>query len=159
MRGFYSYDELWEKIDEQVAAYPEIIISKFSIGKTHSGKDIWALQIADITGLPLDERSGMMITGATHSRELVSASYSLFILKTLTENVTSELKYLLQTRTMFLIPILNVEGYTRISEIYAETRRFAQIRKNLNPAEKCSDPEDIGVDLNRNFGQGWGHDN
>jgi murein tripeptide amidase MpaA len=98
------------------------VISKFSIGKTAQGRDIYALQIADVTGIPLEDRVGMLITSATHPRELVSACYSLYILLKLTKAPTPELSYLLKTRIIYLVPVVNVDGYVYISNQYITKR-------------------------------------
>jgi hypothetical protein len=56
MRGYYTYEELWKEIDAVMTRYPSVIISKFSIGRTHSGLEIPALQIAEASDIPLEER-------------------------------------------------------------------------------------------------------
>jgi len=132
MNGFFSYQELWTEIDMLMMLHPDILISKFSIGSTPKGRDINVIQIADITGTPLDERGEIMITGGTHSRELVSVSYCLFIIKTLVTEPTPEQKYLLKTRVIWLIPVLNVDGYSHISDYYLTNHHLLQVRKNLH---------------------------
>ena len=100
-----------------------------------------------------------MITGGTHARELVSVSYCLFIIKTLVSNPGSELAYLLKTRVIWLIPVLNVDGYVYISDWYLTHHHLLQVRKNLHAEHPCRHDADAGVDLNRNFGYKWGYDN
>ena len=106
----------------------------------------------------MEERGEIMITGGTHARELVSVSYCLFIVKTLVTDPTPEQAYLLKTRTLWLIPVLNVDGYTHISDYYLANHHLLQVRKNLHGDYKCRHDIDVGVDLNRNFGYKWGHD-
>jgi len=49
------------------------IISLESIGKTHENRDILMIKIeADILAQPGAERKAILLTGAHHSRELVS---------------------------------------------------------------------------------------
>ena len=43
MGGFYTLAEVEAKLDEMSTDFPDLATPKFSIGKTHEGRDIWAV--------------------------------------------------------------------------------------------------------------------
>lgn len=62
---------------------------------------------------------------------------------------------LLNDNIMCFMPAFNVDGYLAIEKYYKEFSKFVKIRKNRNPTSNCPRTQDIGVDLNRNYGYGW----
>lgn len=61
-----------------------------------------------------------------------------------------------------MIPIVNYDGYLSISNAFENTGKLWAVRKNrhvyLDQLSRCS-PTDYGVDLNRNYGFMFAHDN
>lgn len=72
-------------------------------------------------------------------------------------NDDQETKSILATSGIFFIPIVNVDGYSLISSTYALTKTIEMIRKNQRDGE-CGFKDNIGVDLNRNYGYKWAFD-
>ena len=73
--GYHAlmYDEVIGLMNTIATEFPEIV-TKESIGKTYDDRDIWMLKIngaPHITG-DLSEKKAILMTGAHHSRELVS---------------------------------------------------------------------------------------
>ncbi len=61
---------------------------------------------------------------------------------------------MLNETAIFILPIVNYDGYLKISDFYANNdKTFINVSKNLNVYEtqlgKC---ENVGVDLNGNYG-------
>jgi hypothetical protein len=59
---------------------------------------------------------------------------------------------------IYSLPLVNVDGYSAISDIWEQKHIFEYIRKNRHPESDCQG-DNIGVDLNRNYGYKWGYDN
>lgn len=74
-------------------------------------------------------------------------------------NDDQQVKTILGQSGLFFVPIVNFDSYSRISSIYATTNRLEMIRKNQRDSDMCFGVDDIGVDLNRNYGYKWGFDN
>lgn len=106
----------------------------------------------------------ILVTGATHARELLSMQVPLFLaLKLLHQGVLQDKpKYqnmLLQTKFHF-IPVVNVDGAAFVEQHWKEEHTILNKRKNMNPAtEGICTPENSGVDLNRNYGIDWEKEN
>lgn len=68
---------------------------------------------------------------------------------------------LLNSAILHFIPIVNVDGFKHISELYQSKGGLTMIRKNRNDGSKqgyspCYDDENLGVDLNRNYDYSFG---
>jgi Zinc carboxypeptidase len=77
-------------------------------------------------------------------------------------NRDNETMLLLNNTNIYFIPVVNMDGFKHISEIYDSTQVLAYIRKNrndgrLNGYTACDNDEYFGVDLNRNYDYKFGH--
>ena len=109
------------------------------------------------------ERKAILLTGAHHSRELVSVQMVLYSILDLLHGLVHldpERLILLQRNKYFFIPALNVDGSQKIKDHYDETGELLYKRKNMDDTyEKkagvdCGEME-MGVDINRNYGYNW----
>jgi hypothetical protein len=58
---------------------------------------------------------------------------------------------------VYFVPVVNLDGYHFISKMWADTGSFTPVRKNLRYSGKACDIENIGTDLNRNYGFAFGY--
>jgi hypothetical protein len=139
-----------------------------SIGKTIYNKSIHLIKFRN--NLSANE-GGILFTGMHHAREPVSGLMNInLILRILHEyyhNKNSYIKELIKSRNIYFIPIINVDGFIRNNEIYESTKKFGMARKNRRISHQCMEyinyyliiSEMDGVDLNRNYGYKFAHDN
>ena len=154
MLGNYTLDELNERFDELQAQYPNIISNRVIIGESVEGRDIWAFKVSDNPNVDEDEPE-VLYTALTHSREPLGMMNLIYFVQLLAEeqNSNTELEYLISNREMWFIPIVNPDGYAYNELI--EPNGGGMHRKNrLNT--NCGNGSNRGVDLNRNYGFGWG---
>ena len=154
MQGNYTLDELNERFDELQAQYPNIISNKVIIGESVEGRDIWAFKVSDNPNIDEDEPE-VLYTALTHSREPLGMMNLIYFVQLLAEeqNSNTELEYLISNREMWFIPVVNPDGYAYNELI--EPNGGGMHRKNrLNT--NCGNGSNRGVDLNRNYGFGWG---
>ena len=154
MQGNYTIDELNERFDELQAQYPNIISNRVIIGQSVEGRDIWAFKVSDNPNIDEDEPE-VLYTALTHSREPLGMMNLIYFVQLLAEeqNSNTELEYLISNREMWFIPIVNPDGYAYNELI--EPNGGGMHRKNrLNT--NCGNGSNRGVDLNRNYGFGWG---
>lgn len=124
-----SYEQIGARLDELVKQYPGRC-EKISLGKTHQGREIWALRLGEH---PQGEKPGIVITGGTHAREWASIAVPLDLGEKLLQDGSR-----LKDAEIWIVPLVNPDGY-EISRNGDNT-----YRKNGNP--------NGAVDLNRNFG-------
>ena len=103
-----------------------------------------------------------MITGAHHAREVMSVQMPLYsVLKMLHGALLhGDAKYqqMLSNTKFYVIPVVNVDGLGEIEKLWNETGKYHERRKNMNFDKNgplCDNPDDNGVDLNRNYPVYW----
>jgi hypothetical protein len=154
MGGFYTWDEMVEKLDEMRTDYPDLITVRQSLGPSHEGRDVWMVKISDHADLEEGEPA-ILHTALTHAREPIGMQLLIYYMFHLLEGygTDAEATYLVDERELYFVPVLNPDGY-----VYNQTTNpngGGLWRKN----RRDSGGGVYGVDLNRNYGYLWGHDN
>jgi carboxypeptidase T len=155
MLGNYTWSELNQRHEELKNMYPEIISEKIILGQSVEGNDIWAFKLSDNVNEDEDEPE-VLYTGLTHSREPLSMMNLFYFVQNLIESYdidSSEANYLINERELWFIPVVNPDGYIYNEEI--EPDGGGMHRKNRRDTG-CGLGTQRGVDLNRNYGFGWG---
>lgn len=148
--AFHTYDEMTAELRTLENRNPGLV-EMFSIGKSLEGREIWALKITDESrGKPLDDRAAIAYMGTHHAREHISTEVPIIFAKDLIDmaGTDSAIKALLQSTIVYVIPMVNPDG----SMFDIEGRRYHWWRKNRHRNADHT----FGVDLNRNYGHGWG---
>ena len=157
MQGNYTWDELNTRFYELQNAYPNIISQRCNIGESIEERDIWAFKVSDNPNIDEDEPE-VLYTALTHAREPLGMMNLFYFVQMLAESYQTdpELTYLINNREMWFIPVVNPDGY--IYNEYIEPDGGGMHRKNRLDTG-CGNGTNRGVDLNRNYGYGWGSDN
>ncbi|MFH1619334.1 MAG: M14 family metallopeptidase, partial [bacterium] len=147
--AYHNYGEMLKVLKDLEKKNPELV-SLFSMGKSVENRDIWALRLnPSLKGEEPDTRPGAFFTGNHHAREHLSVEVPLLFAVYLCENKTKpEVKKLLETLDIFIAPMINPDG----AEYDIATGQYRWQRKNM----RLNYDKTIGVDLNRNYGYGWG---
>lgn len=153
MGGYFTWQEMLDILDAMQAAFPDLITEKESIGESFEGRPIHFVRMSN--NPTVDQNKPEVFYNALHhSREPASLSQLILYMWYLLENYGSdaEATYLLDNMELYFVPCINPDGY-----VYNETIApdgGGMWRKNRRPNGDGS----FGVDLNRNYGQGWGFD-
>jgi len=127
---FYRYDALTELLFAYAEARPNLV-SVRSIGKSHEGRDIWALVLTNTaTGADVD-KPAFWLDGNIHAAELSASTACLFYLNDLLNKygLEPQVTQLLDTRVIYMVPRLNPDGAElaladRPRHIRSSTRRY-----------------------------------
>ena len=144
--GFMSLSEAEQLLSTLVDTYPSLI-TKQVIGNSVEGREIQAYKVS---ACPLTNAPKLLMTSLMHAREPLSLSVSLYIISRLAseyEDGDIDVRYLLETRELYVVPIVNPDGYSKLTH----TTGLRKNGRNTCP----SDPTNSGVDLNRNFAFDW----
>lgn len=146
---YHNYERMVKALNEIVASAPDIA-SKFSIGKSVQDKDLWALRLTrGVKGAAASAKPGIVFLGTHHAREHLSTEIPLMLAKHLADNrAQPEIAKLLDTRDIYIIPMVNPDGV----EHDISNGTYQMHRKNMAQNHDGT----TGVDLNRNYGYGWG---
>ncbi|HMS63671.1 MAG TPA: M14 family metallopeptidase, partial [Ignavibacteria bacterium] len=152
MGGFYTYNEIVQKLDSMRLRYPNLISVKQNIGTTVEARVIWAVKISDNPDVNESATEAAIYFDALHhAREPESMACSMYYMYWLLENYATnpEAAYLINNREIYFVPVVNADGY-----VYNQTTNpngGGGWRKNRKNSGSC-----FGVDLNRNYNYGWG---
>lgn len=159
--GFLTMEECYEHLDNMVALRPDLVSVRLPVSDltTDEGRTMYYVKISDN---PVGSDSNMeepepqvLYTGMHHAREPIGMQHLIYYMYYLIENYDTnpEIRDLVNSTEMFFIPIVNVDGYAR--NIQTNPLGGGMWRKN----RKVNGDGTFGVDLNRNYGYEWGHDN
>ena len=144
---FYTYDEMSDKFQELENQFPQYV-KKISFGESFEGRQLWALHITNHS--IKKSKPGILITGSHHAREHLSTDVPVRIAERIILNSSEQsIANLINSRDIYFLPMVNPDG--AMWDIRG--RNYKIWRKNMRAA---STGAAYGVDLNRNYSQGWG---
>ncbi len=169
---YHSYEEMVSEMQELQTQHPDRC-KMFSIGKSHEGRDIWAMKVTKNPGddKSVGDKHAVFINGATHAREWIALEVPLFAMKSMIENYDSDpqMKHRVDNAVTYFVPVVNPDGYTYSREVNAWWRKnrrpiyqdacdISKGQNNVTADESGYNiaptgepkPKGIGVDLNRN---------
>lgn len=138
---YHRYEDIKSWYMSLANAYPEIVKFIPSIGKTHEGRDIFAVVIS---GKKQGDKKQVFIQSGQHAREWIGPATTQFMMYKFIHGYGSdaEITALLDAVAFHHVPVMNPDGY---EYTWSNNRMW---RKNKRPGRRA-----IGVDLNRNWGK------
>jgi len=145
---FHSYAELERDLMELEDTYPDLA-KVVDIGDSLELRNIYALKISDNVWAE-EQEAAVIFLGCHHAREWISVEIPFLLGKYLVENYDSniEVRNLVNDCEIWIVPLVNPDGLEYSIHFYRYWRK--NLRDNGDGT--------YGVDLNRNYGFKWGHD-
>lgn len=136
---FRDYTAIEAHLEELAGLAPDRV-SLVGIGSTLDGRTLWALHIDAVD----EGATPMLVNGAQHAREWISAMSATCIADRLVRDYPSDkaIRTFVDTTDVWIVPVVNPDGY---QYSWGQDRYW---RKNRRGGH--------GVDLNRNFSVAWG---
>lgn len=140
--GYTTYAELTTILNNYKTRFPGILTLE-SIGKSHEGRDIWAIKISDNVGVHEDEPV-IFFNAMHHAREVMTTEIAIDLIDQLTSNYNSNsrVKNWVDQAEVWIVPMVNPDGNNKV------WNGSSMWRKNTR--------EGYGVDINRNYPYAWG---
>lgn len=146
--GYQTYEELTKNLKGLASTYPKLatledVGDSWESQQGKASRDIWALRI---TARPEIEQPAALFTGGHHARELAPVEVCYRLARLLLEGYGKdpEITRLLDSREVWIVPMVNPDGRVRVEN------GDAYWRKNTHPYAGG-----VGVDLNRNYDAYW----
>lgn len=146
---FHNFQEMIEAINVLKNKNKDIVHIE-SIGKSIEGRDILNIKLAANPDNELSQPA-IVFMGTHHAREHLATEVPLLLAQYLVDeynNGNESIRRLLETRIVHIIPMVNPDGV----EWDISTGSYKMWRKNRVRNSNGT----YGVDLNRNYGYGWG---
>src|SRR3954463_5554097 len=152
--GYHDYSEITAELRSIAASHPGIV-KLFSIGRSYEGRELWAVKISDNVATDENEPE-VLFEGLHHAREHLAGEEGLHLVHLFVDNFKAatplgrRVTQLVKSREIFIVPMMNPDGAEY--DISSSTD-FQGWRRNRQPIPGS---DEIGVDLNRNWGYMWG---
>jgi len=145
--AYHTYDEINAYIDTLVALRPDLV-TKLNLGTSIEGRTIFGMRITSSVGG--SNKPAVLYNGCQHAREWISPATVMYLADRLVRDYDTDpqVQRLGDDVIFYIVPIVNPDGY-----VYSWTtdRLWRKNRRNNGGGV-------YGVDLNRNWGAGWGLD-
>ena len=165
--GYRNYSQILSELEALANEYSDLA-ALYNIGTTqgstyfnqgnsnynqYQDHYIWALKITTNPDIPND-RPAVYFNGVHHAREPISAEMVMLIGYHLLNEYGTDphITYLVENTEIWLIPLLNPDGY-RLVTTQTNINWRKNIRDNNNSGQFNSGVD--GVDLNRNYNHEW----
>ncbi|XP_037882179.1 zinc carboxypeptidase-like [Glossina fuscipes] len=131
--------EIYSWMDSIIEEYPQIATG-FNIGRSYEGRLIRGLKLSFKPG-----KKAIFIESNIHAREWITSAVCTYLIMKLLSSRNPEIREMAESLDWWIIPVLNVDGF-----VYSHEKERLW-RKSRSPAS----PNNIGIDLNRNFSYKW----
>ncbi|MEX2530578.1 MAG: M14 family zinc carboxypeptidase [Gemmatimonadota bacterium] len=151
--GYWSWDEVRAQLQSYRSSRPYLVHVE-SIGESWEGRDIPAVRIASPRALEDLDAPEILFMAGIHPREQAPQVALMEFLDELVSGYGADerITRLLDTRRVWFIPVLNVDGKVHDVDHAGPGAPGANWRVSRRPLENG----EYGVDLNRNGAVGWG---
>jgi hypothetical protein len=151
--AYHTVDETYAEILQLHLDHPGLVSAPDTIGTSIQGNPILAVKISDNVGQDEDEPE-LLYTALIHAREIITVEIVLDLMHTLAEDYGTDprITHLVDNREFWFVPVVNPDGVLYNQQ--TNPNGGGLWRKN----RRNNGDGTFGVDLNRNFGYRWGHD-
>lgn len=159
--SYRTIDEINDELRKLAREYPDEVELFRLPHRSLLGRRIFGVKISH----DVEEESGKpvyLLTGVHHAREWPTAEFTMEFAWDVLENDGKDerITSLLEKGKLIVVPVVNPDGYDMSrSRIIEQKRKNCRIQAGAIPTfDQCADQanEDLGVDLNRNYGSFWG---
>ena len=163
--GYRTFDQIKKALSDLETSYPNIVDMDYIGGYTENGNRIPRVKISTNPHQSDPKKPDILIVGGHHAREWISVEVPLRIAEYLASHYAdSDVKKLIDNREIWIIPLINPDGY-----IYSGSKPYYTPRSGLCTTDdsyyvpRCwrknrRDNKDVditgkcfGVNLNRNY--------
>jgi len=146
--SYLNYDGLTREL--RSLANGSSLAEMRSLGRSHEGRDIWLIEIADRSGPALDTRPALLVVGNLEGDHVVGSQLALETVRYLvtSDGGEADLGDLLQREVIYVIPRLNPDGAEAMfAPVRYDRRRNALAVDDDNDGRADEDPpEDLNGD-------------
>ena len=149
--GYKGHDTVVAEMQAIAAGYPSVATVS-QVGASREGRPIHALKLT-VGAAP---KPAALYLATYHAREVVTPELALRTARYFAESYGRDplATYLLDTRELWVVPLVNPDGYTRV-EAGAEWWRKNAAPGSCSGQGRAGDASHPGVDLNRNHAYAW----
>ncbi|MCF0150460.1 MAG: zinc carboxypeptidase [Firmicutes bacterium] len=129
---FFKYQEITDILTAYAAEHPELCrLSPLAV--TREGRNIWMIEITDLSTGDFADKPGFAVTGNIHAGEVTGNAAAMYFLDTIFSNLDDpKIADLLKDYTVYCIPRISPDG----SELYLTTTTMLRSVPAMYPFEQ-----------------------
>ena len=110
-RAVQDYDEM-DGGAARACAVNANLVKIVDLGKSHEGRSIWAVEIANAAGTPLDARPALLVAANFEGDQLIGSELALYLARHLATSYAADaqVKKLLDEHAVYILPRVNPDG-------------------------------------------------
>lgn len=126
---YYKYEEITDILKKYESQYPDFV-KLTSIGTTSMGRNIWAVEITDLSSGKFEDKPAYYVEANIHAGEVTGSMTVMCFLDTIFTNIQSdEIKKLLKEYTIYAVPRVSPDG----SEHYLTSADYVRSVPKMYP--------------------------
>jgi len=146
---YHNYQELADALRAIAGAHADLA-RLVSIGRTGEGRDIWAVEIANPAGTPVDERPALLVAANFEGDHLIGSELALFLADYLLGAYASDatVKQRLDNHAVYIVPRVNADGAEQMFAAVKTGRRTNSTATDADNDGRTDEdgPEDLNKD-------------
>ncbi len=148
--GYSDLADIVVRMQDAAAAYPDIcqfvdVTTMMGTDPTWEGRHLYAVKISDNVTMDEDEPTSLVVS-CHHAREIVTPELALYAIEQLTTQygIDPQITAVVDDSEIWIAPMWNPDGY---NYVFTTNNMWRKNRRQFGSY--------YGVDLNRNYPQGW----
>lgn len=146
---YRTYDEMTAAL-RGLAQSSANLVKLVDLGKSHEGRSVWAVEIANATGTPVAARPALLVAANFEGDQLIGSELALYLARHLAISYASDaqVKKLLDEHAVYILPRVNPDG---AEQMFGKVKSFR--RTNARKFDDDNDgrtdedgPEDLNGD-------------
>jgi hypothetical protein len=147
--GYKTYDQLTAAVRALAQSHGNVV-KLVDLGRSHEGRSIWAVEIANRAGTPVDSRPALFVGANFEGDQLIGSELALHLARHLATSYAgdAQVKALLDNHAVYIVPRVNPDG---AEQMFGALKSFR--RTNARPFDDDNDgrvdedgPEDLNGD-------------
>lgn len=116
------------------------LVKLVDLGKSHEGRSIWAVEVANIAGTPVDTRPALLVAANFEGDQVIGSELALYLARHLVTSYAgaAHVKKLLDEHAVYILPRVNPDG---AEQMFGKVKSFRRTN-----ARKFDDDNDGRVD-------------
>ncbi len=146
---YHTYSEMVSELLD-ISSNHSSIVRLYNLTTTFQGRTVWALKISDGPSQNDTAEPDVLFVGGQKANSFISVEMALYLANQLTNEYgkDDDITYLVNTREIWIIPMLNPDGHAFVED---DSDDWVKNRRDNKDGE-------FGVNLDRNYGFNWSLD-
>ncbi len=146
---YHTYDEMSAALRDLAKTHANLA-KLVEVAKTHEGRTIWAIEIANPGGTPVAERPALMIAANFEGDQLIGSELALYVAEQLLAGYAADpaIKQRLDSHVFYIVPRVNADGAEAMFGPIKAARKMNSAKNDADNDGRLDEdgPDDLNKD-------------